>query len=105
MLVKLPYTGSETSVEKIKLITSADGKNWSSVDAANILLLNPQTDSEYGYLVFNTSHFSYYTITLADETNVSDSDIEASSSGGGGSASWLLFLLPGIYGLRFRNKI
>ena len=93
-------------VEKIKLITSVDGKNWSSVDAASILLLNPQTDSEYGYLVFNTSHFSYYTIALADETNVSASDIEASSGGGGGGAlsPWLLVLLAGLFGWRFRNK-
>jgi len=103
VIVKLPYTGSESSVEKINLITSVDGKTWSIVDAANILLLNPQTDSEDGYLVFNTSHFSYYTITQADETNVSDSD-NASSSGGGVLSPWLLVLLPGFYGRRFSNK-
>ncbi len=102
VLVKLPYTGSETSIEKIRLITSADGKTWSSVDAANILILNPQTDSEDGYLVFKTSHFSYYTITLADETNVSESDAAAAS--GGGAATWLLLLLPAFYSRRFRNK-
>jgi hypothetical protein len=103
VLVKLPYTGSETSVEKIRLITSTDGKTWSSVDAASILLLNPQTDSEDGYLVFNTSHFSYYTVTAADETNTSATDVEASSSGGG-SLSWLLVLVPLFYSRRFRAK-
>jgi len=103
VFVKLPYTGSESSVEKINLITSVDGKTWSTVDAASILLLSPQTDSEDGYLVFNTSHFSYYTITQDDETNVSDSD-NASSSGGGVLSPWLLVLLAGFYGRRFRNK-
>ena len=103
MLVKLPYTGSETSVEKIRLITSADGKTWSGADAASIVLLNPQTDSEDGYLVFNTSHFSYYSITAADETNTSVSDNEA-SSGGGALSPWLLVLLAGFYSWRFRNK-
>jgi hypothetical protein len=106
VLVKLPYTGSETSVEKIRLITSADGKIWSSADAASIVLLNPQTDSEDGYLVFNTSHFSYYSITAADETNTSASDNEVSSADGGGGAlsPWLLVLLAGFYSRRFRNK-
>ena len=79
ILVKLPYTGNETSVDKIKLITSANGSQWTSVDASNILAVKPQTDTEYGYLVFKTSHFSYHTITLANETNVSASD-DASSS-------------------------
>ena len=107
VLVKLPYTGLETDVDKINLITSADGKTWSAVGAANILLLNPRTDSEDGYLVFSTSHFSYYGITAADETNTSVADSETSSggSGGGGSLSpWLLVLLAGFYSRRFRNK-
>jgi len=106
ILVKLPYTGSETDVDKIKLITSADGQQWTNVDAANILILNPRTDSEDGYLVFNTSHFSYYTVTAADETNTAASDAEASSADGGGGAlsSWLLVLLAGFYSRRFRNK-
>jgi len=105
VLVKLPYTGTETNVEKIKLITSTDGQQWTSIDPANIVLLNPQTSTEDGYLVFKTSHFSYYTITSADESNVSASDSVASSdSGGGGSAPWLLSILLGIYVLRFRKK-
>ena len=105
VLVKLPYTGSETSIEKIRLITSTDGKTWSAVDAANILLLNPQTEAEDGYLVFNASHFSYYTITAGDETNTSASDDEASSSGGALSP-WLLVLLAGFYGwsLKIRKR-
>jgi len=103
VLVKIPYTGSEASIEKIRLITSADGKTWSGVDAASILLLNPQADSEDGYLVFNTSHFSYYAIATGDETNTSAADDE-SSSGGGILSPWLLVLLSGFYGWRFRNK-
>lgn len=103
VLVKLPYTGSEGDIEKIKLITSTDGTQWTSVDAANILILNPQTDAEDGYLVFKTSHFSFYTVTLAEETNVSETDAEESSSGGG-SAPWLLLLLTGVYSIRYRFR-
>ncbi len=103
VLVKLPYKGSETSLDKIRLITSSDGEQWSTVDAANIVLLNKQTDEEDGYLVFRTVHFSYYTIALADESNVSSSVAEAASSGGG-SAPWLLLLLPALYSLRIRAK-
>jgi hypothetical protein len=102
--VKLPYTGAEASIEKIKLITSKDGKQWSSIDAANILLLNPQSATADGYLLFNTSHFSYYTITSADETNVSSANEASSTSSGGGSAPWLLSILAATYMLRFRKK-
>jgi len=104
VLVKLPYTGTEKDIDKIKLITSTDGKQWTSVDAANILVLHPQSVDEDGYLVFSTSHFSYYTITQADESNVSAAVVEASSSSGGGSVTWLLFLLPGLYVMRLRKK-
>ena len=103
VLVKLPYTGSETSVENIRLITSADGKTWSGVDAASILLLNPQTDSEDGYLAFNTSHFSYYTVTTGDETNTSAAD-DASPSGGGVLSPWSLVLLAGFYGWSLKAR-
>ncbi len=103
VLVKLPYKGSETDLDKVKLITSSDGKQWSMVDTVNIVLLNKQTDDEDGYLIFNTVHFSYYTIALADESNVSSSVTEVSSSGGG-SAPWLLLLLPVFYSLRVRDK-
>jgi len=99
VLVKLPYKGSEDSLDKVRLITSSDGEQWSMVDAVNIVLLNKQTDEEDGYLVFRTAHFSYYTIALADESNVSPSATEASSSGGG-SAPWLLLVLPIFYSLR-----
>ena len=104
VLVKLPYTGSESSVEKIRLITSADGKTWSGVDAASILLLNPQTDSEDGYLVFNTSHFSYYTVTTGDETNTSAADVASSSGGGGVLSPWLLVVLAGFYGWSLKTR-
>ncbi len=101
VIVKLPYTGSQSRIEKIKLITSANGLSWSRVDAGNILMLNPQSDSEDGYLVFKTSHFSYYTVTLADENNVSAADAEGSSSSGG-SAPWLMLFLGTL--LFFRVK-
>jgi hypothetical protein len=106
VLVKLPYTGSETSVDKIKLITSSNGTQWSQVDAANVVLLKPQSAEEDGYLVFNTAKFSYFTITSADETGVSAID-EPSSAGeksGGVFSPWLLLMFVAVYALRFRNK-
>ena len=104
VLVKLPYTGAEADVNKVKLITSTDGKQWTGIDAANIVLLKAQSDSEDGYLIFRTSHFSYYTITAADESNVAAPAVVASSSGGGGSVSWLLLLLPALLRLRVRRQ-
>jgi hypothetical protein len=110
VLVKLPYTGTETSVDNIKLITSTDGTQWTGVASADILILNPQTDSEDGYLIFNTNHFSYYTVATADETNTSatpddESSTESSSSSGGGSAPWLAILLLISYISVFRKKM
>lgn len=95
VLVKLPYSGAEASLEKVILITSSDGLLWTQVEPDSILLLNAHSDSEDGYLVFRTNHFSYYSITSVDETNVSstvnnDTAAESSSSG---SMTWLLLLI------------
>ena len=106
VLVKLPYTATETDIEKIKLITSTDGQQWSAMDTASILLLNPQSDTEEGYLLFKTGHFSYYSIALADESNVSVTEsATVAEDNNAGSAPWLVLLLAGVYGLRFKNKI
>ncbi len=67
VLVKLPYSGSSSDAEQINIITSTDGETWSIIDPADILIVRAKTELEAGYIVFQTTHFSYYTTTEADD--------------------------------------
>ncbi|MCK4707409.1 MAG: hypothetical protein KAU21_02245, partial [Gammaproteobacteria bacterium] len=98
VLVKLPYSGSSSDPEQINVITSADGVTWSAITPADILIVRAATDMEDGYIVFQTNHFSYYSITDAtatsDSSTIADSD--TSESGGGGSLDTFFLLFSFI---------
>ncbi|MBT6701757.1 MAG: cytochrome C [Gammaproteobacteria bacterium] len=106
VLVKLPYSGSSSDADKINIITSTDGETWSLINPADILIVRAKTDMEAGYIVFQTTHFSFYTATEVADTSstipVDDSDDSDSSSGGGGSLGYL-FLMFGLLLAVVRN--
>lgn len=87
ILVKLPYTGSNTNTDEVKVIHSSDGKSWAAVDSDDIVLLQPQSEETEGYIAFWVEHFSHYTVvdkTVATEAWQNDNPAEVPSSGGGG---------------------
>ncbi len=95
ILVKIPYTGSNTDLEEVKVITSEDGNSWVEIDASDVSILRPQTNNEEGFVMFWTAHFSYYAVSNATVAAVNSdaaggSDVAA--SGGGGSISWLALI-------------
>ncbi|MFW5443644.1 MAG: cytochrome C [Methylococcaceae bacterium] len=61
VLVKIPYTGSATSINDIQVANSQDGTNWSIFDG-QIIALNPHTELSDGYVIFATSHFTEFAI-------------------------------------------
>ncbi|NOR51155.1 MAG: hypothetical protein GQ470_00910, partial [Gammaproteobacteria bacterium] len=104
VLVKLPYGHANANLEQVKIITSSDGTNWTTLDQTQIVALQAQSDSADGYVTFLTGHFSYYAVidTSIVEVDDSSSTTESSSSGGGGSAGlWLLLL--GLAGFMSRG--
>ena len=106
VLVKIPYGGSG---EDIKVITSPDGTAWNEIPSSDIVMVQPQTAEEDGFVMFWTAHFSYYGVAdasvpaAADIAPSEDAEAEADSgSGGGGAVSWLL-LAAGVP-LLFRRR-
>ena len=108
ILVKLPYTGSIENLDEVKIITSNNGDAWVEVPSSDIALVRAQTNTEEGFVMFWTNHFSYYAVTnasvAATDNGASSSDGTAGDGGGGGgSLSWLL-LIAAIWGLVFNSQ-
>jgi len=96
LLVKLPYSGSSNDVEEINIITSSDGEAWSAITPADILIVRAETEEMDGYIVFQTTHFSYFTVTddtAADNGSTTPIDNNGSSFSGGSSGSMSFMLL------------
>jgi hypothetical protein len=79
--VKIPYRGTSSAANQVNVITSTDGATWVKVDPVNIQLVRAATDTADGYIVFKTSHFSYYT-----STEVAAKDAGSTVDNSGGSA-------------------
>jgi len=100
VVVKLPYDRTNTNLEQIKIITSSDGTTWSAIDASQIIALKAQSELENGYIIFTTTHFSYYAVADSTVTGVVDSATTTdSTTDGGGGAAGLFMLLFGLLGL------
>lgn len=100
VVVKLPYSGSSNDPSEVNIITSADGSAWSLVDPANLLVVRAKTDLEDGYIVFKTTHFSYYTVTAARTADAASA--EESSSEGGGTFDYFI-LMFGLFSILFSS--
>ena len=98
MLIKLPFNYTNAERDKINLLISTDGRQWSVID--NIVFVQPQTDSEAGYILFWSDKFAYFTVANKSVTApVVTSD--SSGDGGGGSILYLPILLLLWRGLRY----
>ena len=106
ILVKLPYDGSSTDLDLVRIITSSDGAAWSAVDQDDILLIRAKSNLEEGYIAFWTGHFSLYAVANKSVSTGSTAPAATSSSGGGGAIGWpmLLLSLLGLDLLRRRNR-
>lgn len=93
VLVKLPYHGSDTDVESIRVISSVDGISWSAVDPVDILALRAQSDDADGYIVFRTTHFSYYATTSVAASSPASSVDPSSVDRNGGVLNLLSIML------------
>lgn len=97
VLVKLPYGGSNTNLEEVKVIFSTDnGVSWTEVNTDDIAYLRPYSEvagaESEGVIAFWTEHFTDYVVV--DSTLVSTTDTQTSTaSSGGGSVDYVLFLM------------
>lgn len=94
VVVKIPYSGENTNREEVKVIYSADGSAWSELDDSSILAIKPKTVDSDGYILFKTSHFSYYSVT---DGTVSAAGSE-SASAADSSDDGMCFIATAAYG-------
>jgi len=67
VMVKLPYEGTATNINEIKVIFSNTGSTtWQAINNDDIVIVQPHSDEENneseGYVAFLTDHFSHYAI-------------------------------------------
>lgn len=64
LLMMLPYSGSATQVERLRVAYSTDGKAWNTLAASDLLALNTTADNTPGHLIFRLSQpYRYLVIT------------------------------------------
>ena len=96
VLIKIPYAGSNTNLDEVKVIFSTDGTSWTEMNADNIVLLQPHSDvagsESVGMITFWSDHLSDYAVvdnTIASVSGTQDS----STSDGGGSVDYVLLVM------------
>lgn len=57
--VKIPYKGKASTADRIKVITSVDGKTLNQVDDEMVVSINPHTDESDGYVIFATKQLAF----------------------------------------------
>lgn len=62
MYIKMPYKGKATTAAGIKVLSSADGSSISQLDAKSIVDVKADNDEHEGYVIFETSQFSWFAI-------------------------------------------
>ena len=116
VVVKLPYEGTASSVNEIKVIYSKNGNDWTPIASEKIILIQAHSDEigveAEGYITFQTDHFSHYAIVnntpATTAPAASDSKLgESRSSGGGGSLTYTILLLAllGLYRLLHSRRL
>ena len=103
MLVKLPFDYNNADREKINLLYSTDGNQWSILDSDNIVFVQAQTEATAGYILFWSDKFAYFTVANKEVAapSVDNTDDNSGSSGGGGGSVFFLPILL-LLGLFFR---
>ncbi|MBE9563146.1 MAG: cytochrome C, partial [Proteobacteria bacterium] len=100
MLIKLPFNYDNAGRDNINLLSSTDGKQWSTISNSDIVFIQPQTNAEAGYILFWSDKFAYYTV--ANKAVVAPVVYSESSGGDGGGGSVLYLPILLLFGLGFR---
>ncbi|MCF6209762.1 MAG: cytochrome C [Gammaproteobacteria bacterium] len=93
LLVRLPYNGSSDDLRQLRVVASSATDQWTAIDSADIVTVQPQTTTSDGYVIFWTGHFSDFAVTdvaLGTPPTVDVDDAQASSSGGGAGPGLVL---------------
>jgi uncharacterized protein (TIGR03382 family) len=98
LFIKLPWTGSNQ--QALTVMSSENGESWSDLQADQIVVAQPATAEQDGYVVIRTDHLSFFAVAEKSEAETtsdsdSNSDSGSSSSGGGGGLLMLPLLLLG----------
>ena len=99
VLVKLPYNGSNTDLEQVKVIHSTDGSTWTAISRDDVVTLQPYSNEagmgREGYVAFWADHFSDYAVVDSSRivTDGSSQELDSDSSGGGGALDHFLLLI------------
>ncbi|MDH3973063.1 MAG: cytochrome C [Deltaproteobacteria bacterium] len=97
IVIKLPYRGTNTNKEEVKILTSADGSTWSAIDSSQIVAIQPASELDGpGYVLFATNHLSYYTV--ADSTVEAASGASTLSGGSSSGGKGFCFIATAAYG-------
>ncbi len=98
VLVKMPYQGEQTELDKVSALHSAYGKSWHELSQEQLIAVMPATADNQGYVVFETQHFSQF--VLADKAveptptpAPSPSPDLAKPENGDSGGTWFYFLL------------
>ena len=95
LLVKMPYAGSNTNVDEVKVIFSTDGTSWTEMNSDDIVLLQAHSDvagaESVGMVVFWTDHLSDYAVV--DSTIVTSDSTQVATTSDSGSADYVLLFM------------
>ena len=94
LFIKLPWTGNNQ--QALTVISSDNGENWSDLQADQVIVAQPATSDQDGYVIVRTDHLSFFAVAEKSQTGTtSDGGSSSNSSGGGGAALILPLLLLG----------
>jgi hypothetical protein len=90
LFIKLPWTGSDR--EALTVISSEGGESWSDLQSDQIVIAQPATAEEDGYVIVRTDHLSFFAVAEQTQSDSESGDDSGSSDSGGGGGA--LLLLP-----------
>ncbi|VAW95476.1 Cytochrome c family protein [hydrothermal vent metagenome] len=94
LLVRLPYRGSSNDLQQLRVVTTSRTGQWVPIDSANIVVVQPQTSINEGYLFFWTTHFSGFAVTdvALGASTPPTPDVSDTQASGGGAGLGLVLL-------------
>ncbi len=108
VLIKMPYQGEQTALDKVSILHSAYGTTWSELSSEQLIAVMPATTESSGYVIFETQHFSQFVAAdkVEDTTQptTEPTTVTPTESSSGGTWFYLLLLLLPLTIRRQFNK-